>query len=131
MTATASDGRSYVNLSLIVGILAISAATMYAQAQQPSAVKLKSEAQNFAKIISGDKLKSQTYCEIVKLNDQIDQDEDPIEAQELAQKREKLGKKLGPEYVALVRGIMNIDPDSQDYREIASILEPLDRLCED
>lgn len=120
-----------MNLSLIVGILAICAATMYAQAQQPSAVKLKSEAQNFVRIVSGDKLKSQTYCEIVELNDQIDQDEDPIEAQELAQKRDKMGEKLGPEYVALVRGIMNIDPDSQDYREIASILEPLDKSCED
>jgi hypothetical protein len=38
--------------------------------------------------------------QIVELNDQIDQEEDPVEAQELRQKRDKLGEKLGPEYVA-------------------------------
>ena len=81
-------------------ILAISAAPMYARARQPSADTLKAEARSFVKIISGDKRKSQTYCKIVELNDQIDQEEDPVEAQELRQKRDKLGEKLGPEYVA-------------------------------
>ena len=65
-----------MNLMLIVAILAISAVPMYAEAQKPSAVKLKADAQNVVKIISGDKLKTQTYCEIAELNDQIDQEED-------------------------------------------------------
>ena len=68
-------------LGLGVGaILAISAAPMYAVARHPSADTLKAEARNFVKIISGDKRKSQTYCKIVELNDQIDEKEDPIEA---------------------------------------------------
>ena len=113
-----------------VAILAMSA-PMYAKAQQPSVDKLKSEARDFVKIVSGDKLKSQTYCEIVELNDQIDQDEDPTEIQELSQKRDKLEEKLGDKYVAFVAGLMNIDKDSRDYQEIALILEPLDKLCED
>jgi hypothetical protein len=113
-----------------VAILAISA-PMYAKAQQPSVDKLKSEARDFVKIVSGNKLKSQTYCEIVELNDQIDQEEDPIEVQELSQKRDKLEDKLGSKYVAFVAGLMNIDKDSRDYQEIALILEPLDKLCED
>ena len=115
----------------VVAILAISAALMYAQAKQPSADALKAEVRNFVKIISGDKRKSQTYCEIVDLNNQIDQEEDPIEVQELSQKRDKLEEKLGREYVALVAGVMGIDKDSRDYQQIASILEPLDKLCED
>jgi len=61
-------------------ILAISAAPMYAVARHPSADTLKAEARNFVKIISGDKRKSQTYCKIVELNDQIDEKEDPIDA---------------------------------------------------
>jgi len=113
-----------------VAILAMSA-PMYAKAQQPSVDKLKSEARDFVKIVSGNKLKSQTYCEIVELNDQIDQEEDPIEVQELSQKRDKLEDKLGSKYVAFVAGLMNIDKDSRDYQEIALILEPLDKLCED
>jgi hypothetical protein len=115
----------------VVAILAISAAPLYAQAQQPSADKLKAEARDLAKIISGDKVKSQTYCKIVELNDQIDQEEDPVEVQELSQKRDKLEETLGRKYVALVAGFMGIDKDSRDYQQIASILEPLDKLCED
>jgi hypothetical protein len=92
---------------------------------------LKAEARNFVKIISGDKRKSQTYCKIVELNDQIDEKEDPIEARKLTQKRKKLEGKLGRKYVALVAGLMKIDKDSRDYRQIASILEPLDKFCKD
>ena len=119
-------------LSLGVGaILAVSAAPMYAQAHQPSADTLKAEARNFAKIISRDKRKVQTYCKIVELNDQIDEKEDPIEARKLTRKRDKLQEKLGRKYVELAAGLMKIDKDSRYYRQIASILEPLDKLCED
>jgi hypothetical protein len=118
-------------LGLGVGaILAISAAPMHAQAHEPSVDTLKAEARNLAKIISGDKRKSQTYCKIVELNDQIDEKEDPIEARKLTRKRDKLGKKLGRKYVALAAGLMKVDKDSRYYRQIASILEPLDKLCE-
>ena len=126
----AGNHPELVGLS-VVAILAISLAPVYAQVQQSSVDKLKSEARDFVKIVSGDKLKSQTYCEIVELNDQIDQEEDPIEVQELSQKRDKLEEKLGGKYVAFVAGFMNIEKDSRDYQEIASILEPLDKLCED
>jgi len=115
----------------VVAVLVISAAPMYAQAHQPSADTLKAEARSFAKIISGDKHKSQTYCKIVELNDQIDEKEDPIEARKLTRKRDKLEEKLGRKYFALVAGLMKIEKDSRDHREIASILEPLDKLCED
>jgi hypothetical protein len=113
----------------VISILAISAAPTYAQAQQPSVDKLKGEARDFVKIISGDELKSQTYCKIVELNDQIDEKEDPIDARKLKKKRDELEEKLGRKYVALVAGLMNIDKDSRDYRKIALILEPLDKLC--
>jgi ribosome modulation factor len=128
---TASSWRPKLTGADVVAILAIFAAPLYAQAQQPSTDKLKAEARDFAKIISDDKLKSQTYCKIVELNDQIDQEEDPVEVQELSQKRDKLEEKLGRQYVALVAGVMGIDKDSRDYQQIASILEPLDKLCED
>jgi hypothetical protein len=113
----------------VISILAISAALMYAEARQPSADSLKAEARSFVKIISGDELKSRTYCKIVELDDQIDEKEDPIDARKLKKKRDQLEEKLGRKYVALVAGLTNIDKDSRDYRKIASILEPLDKLC--
>jgi len=112
----------------VCAILAISAAPMCAQAA--GADTLKAQARNFFKIIGSDKRKSQTYCKIVELNDQIDEKEDPIEARTLTRKRDKLAQKLGREYVAVVAGLMHSDKDSRDYRKIASILERLDKLCE-
>jgi hypothetical protein len=104
---------------------------LYAQGQTPNTAKLKADAQNVVKIISGDKLKTQTYCEIAELSDQIDEEENPTKAEELSHKVNKLEEKLGPEYLALVGGLKDIDPNSQDAQEIGSILEALDRFCGD
>ena len=117
-------------IGLGVGAILATAAPMYARAKQPSADTLKAQARNFFKIISGDKRKSQTYCKIVELNDQIDEREDPIEAGKLTRKRDKLQEKLGRKYVAFVAGLMHIDKASRDYREIASTFERLNKLCE-
>jgi hypothetical protein len=70
-------------------------------------------------MISRDKLKTQTYCEIAELNDQIDQEENPAKAEELSQKIDNLEGKVG------------IDPDSRDAQEIRSIIEALNDLCDD
>jgi hypothetical protein len=62
-----------MNLKLTVAILAIAVVPVCAQAQQPSGAKLKADAQNVIKIISGDKAKTQTYCQIDELSDQVTQ----------------------------------------------------------
>jgi hypothetical protein len=93
--------------------------------------KLKADAQNVVKTISGDKRKAQIYCQIAELSDEIDQEENPAKTEELSQKIDNLEQKLGAEYTTLVGNLKDIDPNSQDAREIGSILEALDRLCED
>jgi hypothetical protein len=40
-----------------------------------------------------------------------------------------LEKKLGPEFVTLADELSKLDPNSQDSREIGSILNKLDELC--
>ena len=102
-----------MNQKLIVAILVIAAVPVCAQAQKPSAVT-KADAQKVIKIISGHKAKSHTYCDIVKLGDQIEQageKKDTKKADELSQKIDELGKQLGPEYVALMDGLRDIDPE--------------------
>jgi len=122
-----------MNLKLIVAILVIAAVPMSAQAQKPSAANVtKADAQKVVKMISGDKAKTQTYCDMAKLGDQIEQANEKKEtkkADELSQKMDELGKKLGPEYVALMDGLQEMDPNSQDGQEIGSTLEALDNLC--
>jgi hypothetical protein len=116
--------------TLVVAVLVISA--MPAQGQQPSAEQLKAHAQNTVKIISGDKQKIETYCELADLSDQFDQaveEKDTKKAGELSQKGEELLRKLGPEFAALADEINGANLSSQDAREIGSIIGNLSEHC--
>ena len=92
----------------------------------------KADAQNVFKIIIGNKAKTQTFCDIAKLGDQMEQanaKRDSKKVEELSLKADELGKKLGPEYAALMDGIQDVDPESEDGQEIGSTLQALDKLC--
>src|SRR6516225_3350071 len=93
--------------------LLIFTAPAYAQDQQLDAAKLRTAAQKVVSIISRDKLKTQTYCQILELSDQIDQDENPANTDELAQKIDNLEGKLGPEFMTLAHDVSNMDPGSR------------------
>jgi hypothetical protein len=62
-----------MNLRANVAVLIIVASPIFAQAQETSIAKLKEEAQKVVKIISSDRSKTQTYCDLVKVSDQIEQ----------------------------------------------------------
>jgi hypothetical protein len=121
-----------MNMMLMAAILAISTTPAYAE-DQSDVAKLKADAENVVKIISGDKNKIESYCELADLTDQIDEakeEQDTEKAVELSQKVNELGSKLGPEFVALADALKNMDPNSQDGHEIGSIFDKLDKLCE-
>src|SRR5262249_51886935 len=106
-----------MNRLLIVAILLISTAPMYAQGQQPSMAKLKADAQKVVSIIKGDKAKTQVYCQINDLGEQIDGEQNNKKAEALSQRVIELEKKLGPEYVALVNALKDMDPNSPEGAE--------------
>ena len=122
-----------MKLKLIVTILVIAAVPVCAQAQPPSAAKVtRADVQEVVKIVSSDKAKTQTYCQIGKLGEQIEEANDKKDskmADELSQKMKELEKNLGPEYVALMDGFPDIDPESDDGAEIGAALAALERLC--
>jgi predicted transcriptional regulator len=119
---------------LTLAVFLISTVPVYAQGQQPNVAKLKADAQRVIGIIGGDKAKMQTYCQIAELSeqlDEVDQEKDSKTANALLQKMDELQKKLGPEVVALLDGLKDVDPNSPDGQEIASIIESLDESCQD
>jgi hypothetical protein len=123
-----------MNSPLIVSILLISAVPEYAQAQQPDIAKLKADAQKVVSIIKGDKAKTQTYCQILNLGDEldeVDEQRDRKQAEDLSQKIGELEKTLGPEYLALADKLKDMDSTSREGKEIGSIFESLDQSCED
>jgi hypothetical protein len=117
-----------MNMKLIVAILVTTAMAVYAQAQDPNPVV--TAAQRVVEIISRDPTKVETYCAIGKLGVQIEdanEAKDKKTADVLTQKMRGLEKQLGPEYLSLMYGLQEIDPESEDGVEIEAMLRPLDR----
>jgi wobble nucleotide-excising tRNase len=122
-----------MNLKVIVTIFLLAAVPVYAQAQNPGTARVsKGDAQKVVTIISGDKAKTQTYCAIKKLGEQIEEastKKDGKTVNELSQKIETLEKTLGPEYVALLDGLQDIVENDLLGAEFTYALASLDSLC--
>jgi hypothetical protein len=122
-----------MNPKLIAAVFVIAAVPVYAPAQKPSTAKVTAaDVQKVVTLISGDKAKTQSYCDIGKLNEQIEEANDKKDikkTEELSQQIDALGKKLGPEYAALMDGLQEVDPESEDGKKIGLMFEPLDKLC--
>ena len=117
---------------LLIAILVILTVPLYAQRQQQNVAKLKSDARNLVGIIGSDKTKTQIYCQIEGLSEQLDQAvlrKDSKKARALAEKIAQLNKKMGPEFAALVDIEKRVDLDSPDGQEIASIAASLGESC--
>src|SRR5262245_34241125 len=136
-----------MNFKMIVAVLGIAAVPVCVQAQAPNPPKASKAAKSAKpakaapavttvaatiKTISGDKAKIQIYCDIGKRCSQIEdaeQKKDMNKIDELNKRMGEMATKLGPEYVALLTRLEDIDPDSQEALEIGSALETLDKLC--
>ena len=121
-----------MNRLLIVAILIISTAPLYAQRQQQNVAKLKTDARNLVGKIGSDKIKIQTYCQIRDLSEELlqaVQEKDRRKANALAGKVAELNKKMGPEFAALIDIEKRVDLNSPDGQEIASIVASLGESC--
>jgi phage anti-repressor protein len=124
--------RRHLNGLLIVAILVISTAPLYAQRQQQNVAKLISDARNLVGIIGSDKTKIQTYCQLEDLTEQLDQavqNRDRKKAKALEEKMAELNKRMGPQFAALIDIAKHVDLDSRDGQEIASIIASLGDSC--
>jgi hypothetical protein len=126
-----------MKLKLAAAISAIAAIPALAHAQQggpqPNVPKpTKADVQNVVRIVTTDKAKTQTYCDLTKLYDQIqaaEQKDDSNTIQALSKQADALIDKLGPEYYKMIDGLDRVDLTSSEGKEIMSILSGLDKLC--
>jgi hypothetical protein len=122
----------HLNGLLIVAILIISTAPLFAQVQQPDAAKLKADARNIVGIVGSDKAKTQAYCQIAIVGGQMQQAvqaKDKKKFEELAQTLPELEKKVGPEYLELIESLRNVTLTSKEGQEIGSMFDTLDESC--
>jgi hypothetical protein len=124
-----------MELKLVAAVAVIVGLPFCAQAQQPPANAPKAtnaDAQRVVKMISDDKAKSQAYCDMTKIGDQIEQAQqkhDDKAADALAQKADELAGKLGPEWDTLMNGLQSVDENSKEGQAIAATLQSLDKVC--
>jgi hypothetical protein len=117
---------------LIVASLLVSTAPLYAQPQQQDVAKLKADAQKVVSIISGDKDKTETYCEARDIATQIvqaEQQKDNEKGDELTNKLIEQQKNLGSEYLALMKSVRDANLTLKDGQEIESLFDSLDESC--
>jgi hypothetical protein len=115
-------------------VAAISALAIPALAHaQPNVPKpTKADAQNVVQIITSDKVKTQAYCALKKLENEVkaaaQKNDAALEA--LSKQAESLvANKLGPEYFKLMDGLEQVDSNSSEAKEFMSILSELDKSC--
>jgi ABC-type transporter Mla subunit MlaD len=127
-----------MKLRLVAVITALVALPVLAHAQQggppPSNAPkpTKADVQKVVQIITNDKAKTQAYCDLNKLYDQMqtaDQKNDSKTVETLGKQADALAGKLGPEYNNMMDGLDQVDPNSSEGKDFASILSKLDDLC--
>src|SRR5262249_14413718 len=125
-----------MKLKLVAAISAFAAIPALAHAQQGGPPKVpkptKADAQNVVEIITGDKAKTQAYCDLNKLFDQIrvaEKKNDSNTTQALRKQVLQLADKLGPEYLKVIEGLDQVDLTSSEGKELLSILSELDKSC--
>ena len=125
-----------MKLKLVAAISALAIPAL-AHAQQggpqPTIPKpTKTDVQNVVQIVTTDKVKTQAYCDLTKLYNQIEaaeQKEDSDTIQTLTKQADGLVANLGPEYLKVIEGLDQVDPNSSEGEEMLSILSGLEKLC--
>jgi methionine-rich copper-binding protein CopC len=123
-----------MKLKLVTAISALAIPAL-AHAQQsgpqPTPKPTKADAQKVVELITSDKVKTQVYCDLTKLEGEVKavQQSDTKTVEMFTKQAQALIDKLGPEYFKLMDGLEEVDPNSSEAKEFMSILSELDKRC--
>ena len=115
----------------VVAICVVVALPSLALAENPAKLT-KDDVVKVVRLISTNKAKLKTYCDMTKIGEQmskLDQEKDAKKLQDLGKQLHALAQKLGPEYAKLMERMQDIDPDSAEGKELIAPFEPLDEQC--
>jgi hypothetical protein len=86
------------------------------------------DVQKLVQMISSDKAKLKAYCDIGKLQEQMesaDKKNDTEALDALGAKADSLAEQIGPEYAKLVDGIEEVDPNSAEGQQFTAVFDTL------
>lgn len=116
-----------MKIELLVAAAVVIALPLAAQAQKKPT---RADAEKVVKLISADKNKVKVYCDMTRLGEQAaaaEEKKDTKKAEELGMKMDDMSKQLGPEYVALMDSMQNLNENEAE--SVGMVLEGLDKLC--
>lgn len=93
------------------------------------------DAQKLVETISGDKDRLKLYCELGKLHEEIEKAEEENNTTDakaldgLLGKIASLEEQVGPDYIRVMDGLGEVDPNSDEGQKFAAIFEPLQKQC--
>ena len=130
------DYRMKQKLVAIISALTAIPALAHAQQAGPSKTPqlTKVEVQNVVQIIRSDKTKTQAYCDLSKLNEQItaaQQTNETDNVETLTRQADALVANLGPQYSKMIEKLGEIDLTSGKGNELSAIILGLNKLCTD
>jgi hypothetical protein len=126
-----------MNLKLVMAVSLFAAVPTiaYAQKDSPAAEASKptvEDAQKLVQTISSNPAKLKVYCDMGKLQEQIeeaDQKKDKKEFEALSANATSLLQQISPEYLKIMEGLEQIDPESAEGKEFAAVFGTLDKQC--
>ena len=126
-----------MNLKLVMAVSLSAAVPTIAYAQKDSPVAEASkptveDAQKLVQTISSNPAKLKVYCDMGKLQEQMeqaDQKKDNKALEALSAKADSLVQQIGPEYVKMMEGLDEIDPNSDEAKQFAAVFGALDKQC--
>jgi hypothetical protein len=90
------------------------------------------EAQKLVQSISGDPAKLKAYCDLSKLEEQMDnavRERDERVLSSLVAKMDGLQDDLGPEFKKVSDGLEGVEPNSAEGKKFADVFAALDEKC--
>jgi hypothetical protein len=123
-----------MNLKLLMTVATFATAPVvgFAQSDNHAPKPTLADAQNVVQTISNDKEKLQAYCELGKLEDQMEKAEEANDAktvEALFAKSDALAQQIGPEYLGIVDGLEEVDPKSAEGEKFAAVFNALHDKC--
>jgi hypothetical protein len=120
---------------MAVSLFAAFPVIAYAQKNDPDAEVPRptvADAQKLVQTIGSDSAKLKVYCEMGKLQEQMeqaDQKKDNKALEALAAKADSLLQQVGPEYKNMMEGLDEVDPNSDEGKRFAAVFALLDKQC--
>ena len=126
-----------MNLKLVAAISLFAAVPMVAFAQKDAPADKApkptvADAQKLVQMIGADKTKLQAYCDIGKLQEQMekaDQKNDTKALEALGTQADTLAQKIGPEYAKVMDGLEEVDPNSAEGKQYTAVFAGLVKQC--